>query len=315
MADEQFDPVLLGLAQHISKEHGPGIDPILSTFMGFLRRKTDFFTGADKEAIMKVMSKCVEEQLNEVQRDRKEKPAATIKTAPSTSVKIASSIKPKTASGKDTEMEIEILEEDGCTPPEKKVEKKISKEDDDDEDEDSKGKLKPNEGNGADLDKYSWTQDLKEINISIPVPGTMKARDVVFSISKSKLKVGLKGLDPIIDGELHDTIKTEDTTWTLETAGDGTKSIDVFFEKTNQMGWWSCILKGDIEINTKKVQPENSKLSDLDGETRKTVEKMMYDQRQKAMGKPSSDEEQKQDMLKKFMDQHPEMDFSNAKMG
>lgn len=145
----------------------------------------------------------------------------------------------------------------------------------------------------------------------IKISNDVRGRDCQVAATVETLRVAVKG-EVLIQGEFYKKIKPDDLVWTIDTV-DGERVLQITFDKFEGMNWWKSAIKGHPEINTKKIQAEDSKLSDLDSETRQTVEKMMEDQKRKAMGLPTVEEEQKRDMLKKFMDAHPEMDFSKAK--
>ncbi|KAF3805867.1 Nuclear movement protein nudC [Colletotrichum gloeosporioides] len=161
---------------------------------------------------------------------------------------------------------------------------------------------------------YKWQQTIADVDVTFSVPGNYKSRDLVIDLKKNTISAGVKGQDPIIKGDLPHAIIVDDSTWTLASAADGTKTVEIHLDKVNKMEWWPHVVKDAPKIDVSKIQPDTSKLSDLDGETRGMVEKMMWDQRQKEMGLPTSEEQKKLDILKKFQAEHPEMDFSNAKI-
>jgi len=340
MAEDRFDGLFLNVAQQAQ-----GIEPLLDNFFGFLRRKTDFFAGASQSTIEEMILKVVRKNIvlseqtqkqkrleNEkedkrrkerAEKKRKEEEAAAAAKAAAKAKEVAAKKTSTSASSPGPEEEsVMELNDDGtfdtAAAPSSSSSSSSSKAKDapkadgeakDGDEEEEEDNTPPPVGNGGTTDKYVWTQTLSDLSIVIDVPRGTKSRELIVDIRNKKLKVAFKNGATIVDGDLYNRCVVDDCCWTLE---DGCE-LNINLQKENKMEWWKSVIQGDAEINTQKVQPENSKLGDLDGETRQTVEKMMYDQRQKAMGKPTSEEQNKQDMLKKFMDNHPEMDFSNAK--
>ncbi|KAA8533604.1 hypothetical protein F0562_030962 [Nyssa sinensis] len=311
-----------------SKPFNALLDPsnplgFLETVFDFVSRESDLFKSDSvvKDVIALVRTTKEKREAEERERERKRKKNAEKRLKEGVKVEASASAPPPAPAPAPAPVKEEIKEE-----PDK--DEKMA----DAKDDKKKGLLAPNSGNGLDLDKYSWGQSLQEVTINIPVSLGTKSRFIACDIKKNHLKVGLKGQPPIIDGELFQSVKVDDCFWSLgmfilEQAPtlqclqacaiveqEDQKAISVLLTKQNQMEWWKCLVKGDPEVDTQKVEPESSKLADLDPETRQTVEKMMFDQRQKSMGLPTSDEMQKQEILKKFMAEHPEMDFSRAKI-
>ncbi|XP_037045213.1 nuclear migration protein nudC [Bradysia coprophila] len=317
----RFDGLLLSLAE----QHKNGVPDLLITIANFLSRKTDFFTGGkdgEWEKLLLLVFREEAKKAKEVADKKRKEREETEKRRQEILKKKREQEELENANDaairEVTDEEAERLQKEIDEAKKSKIvaaeqpttEAKSEPADDDEDDPKEKGKLKPNAGNGCDLEKYKWTQTLEEVELKIPlnVKFAVKPRDVVVKIGKKHLTAGLKGHDPIIDDELHSDIKLEESVWIIDN-----KHIVITFEKINKMNWWDRVVVSDPPISTRKINPEPSKLSDLKGETRGLVEKMMYDQRQKEMGLPTSDDQKKQETLKKFMEQHPEMDFSKCK--
>lgn len=315
MSADRYDAVLLSLAQQMPG----GVPELFDVLFNFLLRKTDFYTGAGINEAKKMVLNSFDKYSHEASKQAE---TELLRKAEQEKKLAERRLKEKQKEEEDLKSKIvEITDEEAKEFEQKNngsqrvvptVGPSVAENKDEDEEAADEGKMTPNSGNGADLLYYSWTQTLQEVEIRVPfrLGFALKSRDVEVKVEKTKLYIGIKGHPAVINGNLRAPIKVETSAWVLEDK----KDVVLTLEKVKDMEWWDRLIDTDPEINVKKVQPENSKLSDLDGETRAMVEKMMFDQRQKEMGLPTSEEQKKQNILKKFMEQHPEMDFSNAKI-
>ncbi len=155
-----------------------------------------------------------------------------------------------------------------------------------------------NEGCGGDLPLYSWTQNDTEVVIKVPVPPGTTGKQLAIDIDTRRLHVAVKGQPaPVLSGPLFKPIKADDATWFIE--DKSTVVITLFKTNLEYEEWWPHVCTNERQIDMKTLQPPSKHMRDLDDGARATVEKLMFDQNQKRMGLPTSDELQVQEAMRR----------------
>ena len=336
MDDDKFDGYMLTIAQSLGAQGG--INGLLDVYFSFLRRKTDFFSGGGGgiERVEAAVMGALRRQWDAVQRSEAEKEQAKQKAAAKAAkaaAAAAAAAAPKPASdaagaavapaaaaaaaaaagggGSDSSSGSSSGSSGSAAAaaPAPSPAAPAAGGGGGGEAEaaaPAAGGAPVGPGNGGTTDRYSWTQTLSEVCLSFPVPRDTKGKDVALALGAEHLRLAV-GKDVLFDASLHKRARVGDPTWTFEdNQRERTRALVLTIDKENGMEWWSCVGVGHPAIDVTKVEPENSKLGDVDGETRKTVEKMMFDQAQKARGLPTSDVLTKQDTIAMFMKAHPE---------
>lgn len=192
---------------------------------------------------------------------------------------------------------------------------------------------------------YTWDQTLKDVSVTIPLPAGTRAKMLDVAIGRLSISAKLKFNNPddnaLIKGELFAPIVADESTWSIVD-----EELSITLEKKTQE-WWPHVVTTDPKIDISKIEPASSNLDDLDDETRATVEKVMWEQRQRAASGqapsggtpvPTMDEAggmqglpegfdfpqqsqadvdpaqraHRRRMFEKFKAMHPEMDFSKV---
>lgn len=257
-SDGAFDNVLLRFAQSHDN-----VEQMIFSMLSFFERRTDLFhvmeTPQDKMGFMPgVAEQMLLNLFRHFQKDHQDKLEAAVKAAAS----IADPVTSVSSSAPAAPVESTSMP------------KKMSR---------------ISTWNGAATDKYCWSQSIYELTLEVEVEAT-SAREIEVDLSATRLSIMCRDV-LVLSGKLHEKINTEESVWHL----DG-KNLIISMQKVRQT-WWKCVLEGDEEIDTTKVESTRS-MEEYDGETQGAIRKIMFDQCQKAKGQATSDQIRTADVMK-----------------
>uniref|UniRef100_A0A0X3QEA5 NudC domain-containing protein 3 n=1 Tax=Schistocephalus solidus TaxID=70667 RepID=A0A0X3QEA5_SCHSO len=149
--------------------------------------------------------------------------------------------------------------------------------------------------NGARRDLYSWSQSIKDLDIRVKIPDSVKSsRDVTVKIEQKHLRIDVQGnSEPLIDKEFLFDIKKQEALWSLDLEE---RHILINLDKVSEL-WWEAAFVDEEKIDVQKIDCSRP-MHELDEESQAKIAQMLFDQEQKRLGLPTSEEKKIQDILK-----------------
>ncbi|GAW83466.1 nuclear movement protein [Plasmodium gonderi] len=148
--------------------------------------------------------------------------------------------------------------------------------------------------NGGQTEKYFWNQALNEINIEMPLHTEIKTSEVNVDISNKNIKVYHKNKLKL-EGTFYEEVNKQECVWSIEDK----KKLIIFLEKKRE-NWWPCVIKGDPEIDTSKIESKKN-LGDFDEKTQGEIRKFLHNHKIKNEGIDSPQVLREQTILKNIM--------------
>lgn len=308
-----FDDVFTQVAGRLG-----GIQPLLDTFFGFLCRKTDFYVQFDpkvtKQANMGFPPGIAEKMLLESFKKFPYREIAPqveeVTSPPSGSSKAIKEDKASATSTKSLRSAGSQKDDTGTSttfssaianvhpsstvtppvPPQAKAKAPVVQVTD-------TGKQVPI-GNGGYTENYYWTQTINEVTVYVDVPTGTRGKEVNCVMKPRTLSLAVKGQnsEPLLNGTLEDVVRLDESMWTVASDDNSTQVI-ITLDKQRKT-WWKHVLEGDPEIDTSKVDSQQ-KMDEYDEQTQATIRKLMFDQKQKRLGLPTSEESLADEVLAK----------------
>ncbi|AFN82455.1 nuclear movement protein [Encephalitozoon romaleae SJ-2008] len=123
--------------------------------------------------------------------------------------------------------------------------------------------------------KYTWDQELNEINIRFPMAEGADSNSVKISVVGKKVLMKMQE-EVIMDGEFLHEVDSSSLWWVID--GD---SVDINITKKRNE-WWDSLLVGSESVDVQKLaEDKHADISMLDPEAREVVEKMMHNTNKK----------------------------------